>query len=654
MPFKKIGFDKQLKSFSFSIDTTNWKYNIEKNQITRIAAETESDALEQISPDEKYTISIDNFNLKLKDNLSGNIINITQDGNETINYGTWLEYYDSFDETNKEKPNYELIAFWSPDSKKIIIPKFDRSKTQYMKSLQWSQTNGLRPHTISTERAMPGDTDLTMVTAFIYDVETKKITNIDLPSTPSFLLNFIPDIFYWTDDLKKVYTITHKRGYSSRSLLEIDLYTGKTKTILNESSKTYVDILFEYFEPSSNSNEFVWMSEQDGWNHIYLYDLKTGLLKNQITKGEYVVREIQRVDYQNRKIYFMASGVDSYMDPYLKQLYSISFDGSNLKLLTPEKANHDIFFINNPEYFVDSYSTVQLPTTWVIRSIKDGRIIMELEKIDISELKSRGWNPPTPFKIKARDGITDIYGVIYFPSTLDSTKKYPIIDESYSGPYIIRTPKSFSQVLNSGNNPLSELGFIIINIDGLGTGFRSKTFHDFSYKNLGDIGCLDHIKAIKEMSKKQTYMDTTRVGIFGHSHGGYDATRALIIHPEFYKVAVSSAGCHDFRIDKEFYYELYMGLLDKNYQEQSNIFNANKINGKLLLLHGAIDNNVNIVATMKLADELIKLNKDFDMVVIPSSGHEDIFKNKFATRKRWDFFVKNLLNVNPPTNFKLN
>jgi dipeptidyl-peptidase-4 len=651
LPFSAINLNEVSSYFTFSYNDFVWKYEIKKDKIVKQNNSIEEENVVP-SPNGQFSVFTENYNLKLKDIASGNTISITEDGNDKISYGTWLDYYSMRDYTDKEKPNYETNIFWSPDSKKIIIPKYNRSKSLEMSAINWVPEDGMRPHVLSYERAMPGDTDLTMVTYFIYDVETKKSIPVELNPMENFLTEFLPENFYWTDKTDKVYTIIHSRGYKSRSLIEIDLISGKTKILYTESSSTYVDISYEYFQPLSNTNEFIWMSEKDGWNHLYLFNLENGQVKNQITLGNFIVREVKKVDANKRKIYFVASGKETNQDPYYRHLYEINFDGTGLKHLTPEAAEHEISILESEEYFLDSYSTVSEPTSWVIKKISDGSTTFELEKIDVSGLKSIGWIAPEPFKLKARDGVTDIYGVLIKPYNFDPQKKYPIIDDSYSGPYTIRTPKSFDDALNrSGDYSMAQLGFIVINVDGLGTGFRSKIFRDFSYQNFGDIGCEDHIKAIRELSAIHPFLDTTKVGIYGHSHGGYDAVRALILHPEFYKVAFSSAGCHDFRIDKEFYPELYMGLLSKKYEEQSNIVNASKIRGKLFLLHGALDNNVNVVSTMKLVDELIKYNKDFDLLIVPSAGHDNVNKIRYVTRRKFDFFVKNLMGVEPPLEF---
>lgn len=371
-------------------------------------------------------------------------------------------------------------------------------------------------------------------------------------------------------------------------------------------------------------------------------------MKQQVTKGAFVVREIEYIDEENRRIFFTASGRETNRDLYLEHLYSVNFDGTGLKLLTPEPADNDIDFSPGYRYFVDTCSHVDLKPVSVLRKSSDGSVITRLEEAGIKDLKATGWQHPEPFKVKARDGKTDIYGVVYRTSNFDPQKKYPVIDGTYSGPQAVRTPKSFRGGYRNGDQPLVELGFIVVNIDGLGTAGRSKAFQDYSWKNLGDIGGPDHIKAIREMAEKYPYMDTTRVGIYGHSVGGYDAARALLKFPDFYKMGVSSSGNHDHRIAKAFWPELYMDYPDeKHYDEQSNFKLAGNLEGKLLLVHGDMDDNVHPAETIRMADALIKTGKYFDMLIMANKKHGLGSENNYFTIKRWNYFVEHLLGAEP-------
>ena len=649
LPMNEINFNISLESFTFLIDTLVYRYDLKLKTIRLENKSLENSSHSVMSPDSTKLLIWENHNLLIKDLKTNKSVYLTTDGSELNGYGSVGDWYEVIDQTIGEKYSYALEAYWSNDSKKIIVPKFNRSKTLYMNMLKWEPEDGLRPHLMSYERAMPGETDLTTVTYSVIDVSTGKTTEIDIASSPEFLGTYI----YWGRNNEKAYKIDYERGYTERRVIEINPLNGKTRLLLDEKTMTSVDVALEFFQEIPKSNEFIWMSEQDGWNHLFLYDLTSGKLKNLITKGDFVVRSVEWVDEVNRKVYFMACGVNSNEDPYFKKLYVVNFDGSGFKLLSNENADHIISISEDHTCFTDNFSRIDQPNTAILKKLKDGSEILLLAKGDITDLINLGWSAPEAFKVKGRDGKTDIYGVIYRPFNFDSSKKYPVIDGTYSGPHTIRSPKTFKKALINDDLPLAQLGFIVMNIDGMGSAFRAKEFRNHSWKNLGDIGAEDHIIAIKEMAKKYSYIDTSRVGIYGHSAGGYDAVRALIIHPEFYKVSVSSAGCHDLKIDKVWWPEHHMGIVGPHYDEQSNIVNAEKIHGKLLLVHGDLDNNVNPVATLRLVAEMIENNKDFELLIVPGHDHYTLYNDKYFIRKRWDFFVENLMRVEIPKEFKI-
>ena len=647
LPMSDVYFDASLKSFTFSIDTIDYRYDLKLKTVNVELIKKEDLINSILSPDSSKLLIWVNHNLILKDLKTNKSVDLTSDGSELNGYGSVGDWYEVIDQTNGEKYTYILEAYWSSDSKRIIIPKFNRSKTLYMNLIQWEPEEGLRPHLKSYERAMPGDTDLTTATYCVIDVSNGKITEIDIPSSPEFLGTYV----YWSENGSKAYKIDYERGYTERRIIEINPTTGKTRIIVDEIASTSVDVAMEFFQEISKTNEFIWMSEQDGWNHLFLYDLTSGKMKNLITKGDFVVRSVEWIDEVNRKVYFMAGGVNPNEDPYFKKLYVVNFDGSGFKLLSTENADHTVSISKDHLSFVDNFSRIDQPNTAIFKKLKDGSEILFIAKGDIDDLLKLGWSAPESFKVKGRDGKTDIYGVIYKPFNFDPTKKHPVIDGTYSGPHTIRSPKTFRKALINDDVPLAQLGFIVMNIDGLGSAFRSKEFKNHSWENLGDTGAEDHIIAIKEMAKKYSYIDTSRVGIYGHSAGGYVAVRALITHPEFYKVSVSSAGCHDLKIDKVWWPEHHMGVVGPHYDEQSNIVNAAKIQGKLLLVHGDLDNNVNPVASLRLAAEMIENNKDFDLLIVPGHDHYTLYNDKYFIRRRWDFFVDNLIGVEPPREF---
>jgi dipeptidyl aminopeptidase/acylaminoacyl peptidase len=403
----------------------------------------------------------------------------------------------------------------------------------------------------------------------------------------------------------------------------------------------------------NGGREIVWSSERDGWNHFYLYDAETGALKNRITSGEWAVRAINAIDEKARVLYFSAGGREPGRDPYLRHLYKVGLDGTGLTLLTPEDADHNVTFSPDGAFFVDEYSRADVPTVSVLRRAQDGGVVKELERADVSRLQAIGWKAPEPFKAKAADGKTDLYGLIWRPTNFDPNRKYPVIENIYTGPHGAFVPKTFAAYRHQ-QQAIAELGFITVFVDGRGTAFRSKAFRDVSYRNLGQgAGGDDHIAVMKQMAAKYPFMDLARVGVWGHSAGGYDSTHAILAHPEFYKVAVSSAGCHDNRMDKAIWNEQWMGWpVDKHYEEQSNYTLAKNLQGRLFLAHGDVDENVPMPATIKLVDALVAANKSFDLLIMPNRPHS-FGNDPYFVRRRWDYFVKNLLGVEPPVNFQI-
>jgi len=640
---------KGNKTISFQIDSSILSINKQDYSLVKHKKIKSSNKTELASPDKKKIAFIKDYNIYLKNVDKSNEKQLSTDGNAQLSYGTSISWYFVKNESASQKDQFEIDASWSPDSRYLICAKYNRKHTKSLYMYNSSPKEGFRAEVHSYERPIAGDKDLTRISYTIFDTETGTEIKCDLPENGVFLEYG----FKWLNKTK-AYTLRYYRGYQKRELIELDVITGESRVIISESAETYVDPNMLVYHVTKKSDEVIWSSEKEGWHQLYLYDYTTGKLKNKITTGEYVVREICKVDEKNKKIYFRACGKEQ-GDPYYNYLYSINFDGSDLKLLSPENAYHICSISPNTKYIFDNYSRVDLPDKFVIRNNKNGKLIMKVDETDIEDIIEMGWQAPEMYSVKARDNKTNIFGVIYRPFNLDNKKMYPVIDGTYSGPQTIRSPKTFRRGLVNMDVPMAQLGFVVVTVDGLGSAFRSKEFHDFSYKNLGDIGCRDHIKAIKELSVKYPYMDIENVGIYGHSAGGYDSTHALLIHPEFYKVGVSSAGNHDHRSAKAWWPELYMGFpLGKHYDEQSNFFMADKLEGKLLLVHGNMDNNVNPAASMRMADALIAANKDFELLMIPGCDHGSVYYNKYFLRKRWDFFVKHLMHKDAPHNYKIN
>lgn len=637
------------EELSFFAKEKKWIYNPVKNTLLRKVNEPSLTDKESLSPDGKWIAFIKDGNIYLKDKATVEEYQLTTDGLPENGYGHSLSWYFTRNDSKGEKNDYTIDATWSNDSKKLIVPKIDRRNTRRL-LLYKVDVKGYQSEIVSYERELAGDTVVTMADLYIFDVNQKKGKKIDLPSNPEFLGTGA----YTFEGCPKAYHIRYYRGYKKRELFEIDLETGSTRSILTESyPKTFVDLSTESFDVIYDKGEFIWRSEQDGWCHLYRYDLATGKIKNQITKGNFYVYGIEHLDKKNGTLYFMAGGVDPNKDPYQKYLYSISIEGKNQKLLTPEEATHDIRISPDKKYFFDNYSSHKDPNLAVVRQLKDGKQLMMVEKTDIDDLVKMGWKPAETFSMLADDGKTMLYGMIIKPTNFDPNKKYPVIDGTYTGPHTIRAPKTFSRSVLNMDLSLAELGFVVVNIDGRGSAYRSKEFHDISYARLG-YGLVDHVYVIKKLAEKYSYIDANRVGIYGHSAGGYDATRALLLFPDFYKVGVSSAADHDHRMEKIWWPELYQGFpVDTQYHNQSNVTNASKLKGHLMIVTGDLDNNVNSSATFKLAGELTKANKDFEFIVLPNDNHDTCYWNKYFLRKRWDFFVTYLLGQDHPKEYKI-
>lgn len=649
LPFSTIKFNGNMNIVMFKVDSTNFEYDIKKNILSKYTPKKEDPKKnESNSPDGKWIAFVKNYNLYLKDTKTNEEFQLTKDGVDFYDYASPVDWYKIVDESAGDTYDPEIWIEWSPDSKKFMAIKLDRRNAKKLYMYQSLPDSGMRAKVWSYERALPGE-NLPLQDFYIFDVEKKSNVKVDLEPMEDIWSGFAPA---WTEDSKTFYFARMARYYKAIDFYFVDPETGKPNRIIHDDAKTMIEYQMVDSKIVNNGDKVVWMSEQDGWSHLYLYDGKTGNLVNQITKGEFVVRDIIYTDDKNEIVYFIASGKEKGRDPYFQHLYKINFDGTELTLLTPEDAEHEIQFSPDYKYFIDNFSRVDLKPKAVLRRLSDGKLIRELQEANIDKLLATGWKYPERFTVKARDGITDLYGVLQYPSTFDPNKKYPIIDNSYSGPQAVNVPKSFRRGIWNDWTPLAEVGFIVIRIDGTGTAMRSKAFHDVSYMNLGDIGAPDHITGIKQLAEKYSYIDTSKVGIFGHSAGGYDAVHALLTHPEFYKVGVAAAGNHDHRMAKAWWPEQYMGAPGDHYNEQSNLSLVENLKGKLLIAHGDMDNNVNPASTYRLAAELIKHNKDFEIIITPNDDHGELWGNKYFIRRRMDFFVRYLWNIEPPKEFE--
>ncbi len=501
---------------------------------------------------------------------------------------------------------------------------------------------GASPILHKQEYAKPGDS-LNYRVPVVVEVESGRVVE---PSTELFSRQYQVSAPSW-DKSGQTLTFTYnERGHKVYRVLEMDVATGRVRTLIEETNPKYVNYNRLYRHDFDDGRHILWTSERDGRNHIYLYDRQKAKLVRQITKGEFYVRDIQHVDEKAGIVYFSACGMNKQEDPYLVHYYKIGVDGKHLTSLTPEEGNHSVTYTEDMQYLIDTYSTVTTPPVTVLRSGKDGSILRTLETADISRLKAEGWTPPEVFVAPGRDGVTQMWGLIRRPRNFDPTKKYPVIEYIYSGPGDQYVPKSFTPWIWTMDD-LAELGFIVVQLDAMTTSFRTREFEEVCYKNLKDAGLPDRIAWIKAAAAKYPYIDVDRVGIYGSSAGGQNAMAAVLWHGDFYKAAYAACGCHDNRMDKIWWNEQWMSYpVDSSYVACSNVENAWRLERPLMLVVGEEDDNVDPASTMQVVAALERAGKDFDLVVLPGARHT--MGETYGEHKRYDFFVRHLMGKEPP------
>lgn len=572
------------------------------------------------SPDKQWQGYIEKGNLFVKPVNGGTPVQFTTDGTPEKPYG---------------------VVRWSPDSKYLMGYHIDPVKDASVYYILTSLPNTTRGQLQSQPYKQPGDS-FTVYTPFLFNLEQQKAIRVN--ADPIDFL-YAPEPHWRGNDARYFAYEKTERGHQRFRVIEVDATTASTRTVVDEQTKTFIYDQRNFTDYLPATNQLVRTSEKDGWNHIYLVDLVSGK-EQAITKGNWVVRGVDTIDVAKKEIWFHASGMTDGEDPYNVHYYRIGFDGKNLRSLTPAKGNHTVVFSADKTYYTDTYSQVNIAPRTVLSRTTDTKEIMLLEEADLTVYKKTGVNPPEVFVAKARDGVTDIWGIVSRPSDYDPSKKYPVLENIYAGPQDAFVPKNFTPY--SEMQSLAELGFIVVMMDGMGTANRSKAFHDVCWMNLADAGFPDRILWIKALAKKYTYVDTARVGLYGTSAGGQNTLGGLLFHPEFYKAGVSACGCHDNRVDKQWWNEQWMGYpIGKHYADQSNVTNAAKLQGDLLLIVGEADTNVPPESTYRVVDALIKAGKNFDFLSVPGMGHSD--GGPYGRMKKRDFFVRHLLGVEPPS-----
>ncbi len=603
---------------------------------------------ETLSPDGKKAVYIKDYNLWVRDLASNERKQLTTDGIKDYGYAT---------DNAGWKSSERAIVRWSPDSKKVATFQQDQRMSSDMYLVT---TNVGAPVLKAWKYPLPGDKEIPTIRRVIIDVEAGTVVSLKIPADPhratmsdDIASSGTFDDIDWKADGSEMAFLSTSRDHKEEKFRIANAATGEVREVFEEVVKTQFEsgrgaINWRYLP---NSKEILWYSERDNWGHMYLYDATTGKLKNQITKGEWVVTRLLKVDEKNRQLVFMAVGREP-GNPYFAHLYKIGFDGKNLVSLTPEEGNHQVAFSPSENYFIDTYSQPNVPPVMTYRSMT-GKLITEIERTDVSRLQATGWKAPTPVSVKANDGKTDIYGLVFTPTNMDPQKKYPVIDYIYPGPQGGSVGSWSFSASRGDHQALAELGFIVVMIEGTSNPFRSKSFHDMSYGNMAENTLPDQITAIRQLSAKYP-IDTNKVGIWGHSGGGFATAAALLRYPDFFKVGIAESGNHDNRNYEDDWGERYNGLVaNSNYEAQANQNYAKNLKGKLMLAHGMMDNNVPPSNTMLVVDALIKANKSFDLLLFPNSAHGFGAFGPYMMRRRWDYFVTHLLNAQPPHDYQM-
>ena len=671
LPDRALGLSEDVRTISFATKGKRWECDLQSYQCSAQGALDETGPPQQneslsalmaaqhnesLSPDGKRAVFIRDYNLWLRDVATGRETQLTTDGVKDFGYAT-----DNAGWTHSDRP----IVLWSPNSKKIATYQQDQRGDGEMYLVH---TQVGHPTLEEWKYPLPGDAVVTMIQRVVIDLDGPRVIRFQMPPDQhrSTLCDDVAcrpgewsDV-QWSPDSTYIAFVSTSRDHRNEQLRLAYPTTGEIRDVLHEDVSTFYEsgngaVNWRYLPAS---NEVIWFSERDNGGQLYLYDLETGRLKNQITAGQGNVTEVLRVDEKNRLIYFLGVGKEKGRDPYFIHFYRIGFDGKNLQLLTPENANHEVTFAPSGNYFVDSYSTPEVPPVTVLRR-SDGKLVATIGKEDISRLVAAGWKPPMPFTVKARDGVTDLYGLMFKPTNFDEHTKYPIINHIYPGPQTGSVGSRSFSAARGDCQALAELGFVVVEIDGMGTPWRSKKFHEAYYGDMGDNTLPDQVAGMKQLAQRYSWIDIDRAGIYGHSGGGFATADAMFRYPDFFKVGISESGNHDNREYEDDWGEKWQGLLVRNadgstnYDDQANQNIAKNLKGHLLLAHGTIDNNVPPYNTLLVVDALIKANKDFDLLMLPNERHGYGADTAYMTRRRWDYFVRYLLGAEPPHEYEM-
>ena len=657
LPFTSFDAVDEGRAVEVTADGRLWRCDLSEYEcVERERPETGPSGVN--SPDGRYVAFRRDQDLWVFDRETDSSTQLTTDGEERYGYAT-----DSQGWRQSDQP----ILLWSPDSRRIATYRLDERGVEEMHLLRTAEP---RPELQSWPYALPGDTIVPMLQRVVIDVEEETVVELDTPpdhqrTSSCCGLSRGPDWadVEWSDDGETLAFVSTSRDYRTVTLRVADPETGAVRTVLEESHPVFFESHAggrgtPNWRVLHDRGEVLWFSQRDGWGHLFRYDLQTGEPLGRVTGGDWNVLDVLQVDESAGTILFTAVGREAERDPYFRHLYRIGLDGSGLQLLTPEDADHSVSLSPDGRYVVSSRSTMEIPPETVLRRTSDGGVLQSLEIADASELEALGWQPPESFSVRGRDGETEIFGLLIRPTDFDPDKRYPIVNAIYPGPQAGSVgTRSFSVSRRGQAHALAELGFVVVMVDGMGNAMRSKGFHTEYYGDMADNGLPDQKAAMRELARRHAWIDLDRVGIYGHSGGGFATAAALLHHPDFFHVGVASAGNHDNRGYTYYWGEKWQGLLEEtedgdNYENQANHLFAENLEGKLLLTYGTMDSNVHPNTTLLLVDALIDANRDFDLMVFPNRGH-GYSGEPYHLRLTWDYFVRHLLGKEPPAGYRI-
>ena len=671
LPFETFEYAADGSRIGFGVDCGSWECGLDGSSLRERPVPGLGTRQGNVSPSGRYEARVDDGDLVLVDHVEATSTALTGDAEAAYGYGSSPEGRNSAVTDRLGNRIVTPRVLWSPDERYLLTHRLDERRVGTMHLWQGAPPDGSpRPRIHSYRQALPGDSELPLAHLVVFETGTGRRTDLSWPPLESSFLTPIElKHAWWAAASDALFFLHWDRDRRSVRLISADPVTGGCAVLVEEESDTPIDLNALYYgRPNvwvrGDHQEIVWYSARSGWGHLYLLD-GGGHPIRQLTGGEWLVTDLLRVDEETRTAFFMGAGKEASREPYYHHLYAVSLDGGTPLLLTPEDAEHGewppwVDFSPDGRYFVDRYSRIDQPPRTVLRR-SSGGLVVHVAEADVSPLLATGWRYPERFTARASDGETDLYGMIVLPYDFDPARKYPVVESIYPGPQATRTPRGFTDVVGESTRCLADLGFVVFTVDGRGTPGRSKAFLEAPYGKDGPVGRLaDHVAVLAQLAEARPYLDLDRVGIYGHSAGAYAAVRAMLEYPDLYRVGVASAGNHDQALTNVTWGERWVGPFPgPGWDEQANRKRAGNLRGKLLLVTGDLDDNVNPATTLQLIDALIEANRDFDLLVLPNRNHDYAAtwgtwnEDPYFTRRRWDYFVEHLMGEQPPPGYQV-